>query len=46
MPETSVQNSRKNSATWDYLISQNPFSTETFRRAFDFHGEILEMTEE
>ncbi len=37
------QEFRKNSATWDYLISQNPFSTETFRRAFDFHGEILEI---
>lgn len=33
---------RKNTATWDYLISQNPFSSETFQRAFDFHGEILE----
>ncbi len=32
---------RKNSATWDYLISQNPFSTEVFRRAFDYHGKIL-----
>lgn len=27
---------RKNTATWDYLISQNRFSTETFRRCFDF----------
>ena len=27
---------RKNTATWDYLISQNHFSTETFRRCFDF----------
>lgn len=34
---------RKNSATWDYLVSQNPFSTETFRRAFDFRGTILEI---
>lgn len=32
---------RKNSSTWDYLISQNPFSTEIFRRAFAFHGSIL-----
>ncbi len=32
---------RANSTTWDYLISQNPFSTEVFRRAFDFGGEIL-----
>lgn len=34
---------RKNAATWDYLISQNPFSTEVFRRAFDFHGTMLEI---
>lgn len=27
---------------WDYLISQNAFSTEIFRRAFRFDGEILE----
>lgn len=33
----------KNVHTWDYLISQNPFSTETFRRAFDFHKEMLEI---
>ncbi len=25
-----------------FLISQNPFSSETFRRAFDFHREMLE----
>lgn len=32
---------RKNSATWDYLIAQNEFSSNIFRRAFDFHGEML-----
>lgn len=32
---------RINSATWDYLVSQNPFSTGVFRRAFDFHGFII-----
>lgn len=32
---------RKNAATWDYLISQNPFSTEVFRRAFGFRGTML-----
>ena len=32
---------RKNAATWDYLIAQNPFSEETFRRCFAFQGEIL-----
>lgn len=33
----------KNVHTWDYLISQNPFSTTTFRRAFDFQKEMLEI---
>ena len=33
----------KNVHTWDYLISQNPFSTATFRRAFDFQKEMLEI---
>jgi CDP-glycerol glycerophosphotransferase len=27
---------------WDFLVSQNLFSTEIFRRAFRFEGEILE----
>jgi CDP-glycerol glycerophosphotransferase len=34
---------KKNTLTWDYLLSQNPFSTEIFRRCFDFHKEILEI---
>lgn len=34
-----VQNVR----TWDYLLSQNRYSTEIFRRAFDFKKEILEF---
>ncbi len=33
----------KNVQTWDYLISQNPFSTETFRRAFAFEKNMLEI---
>lgn len=33
---------RKNSQTWDYLISQNKFSSEVFRRCFDFQKEMLE----
>lgn len=33
---------RKNSHTWDYLISQNRFSTEVFTRCFDFHKTMLE----
>ena len=28
---------------WDYLVSQNRFSTEIFRRAFRFEGEVLEV---
>lgn len=33
---------RENSSTWDYLISQNRFSTEVFSRCFDFHKAMLE----
>ena len=33
---------RKNARMWDMLISQNEFSSETFRRAFDFKGKMLE----
>lgn len=44
--ETSVEDYKKNfidnTRTWDCLISQNSFSTRIFRRAFDFHKEILE----
>ena len=29
-------------AKWDFLVSQNRFSTDIFRRAFRFDGEILE----
>lgn len=35
---------RKNTSTWDYLISQNRFSTEIFKRCFAFSGKpILEI---
>lgn len=37
------KNFRNNAATWDYLIAQNPFSTETFRRCFDFKKTMLEI---
>lgn len=38
------QQFRKNTATWDYLISQNDFSTEIFKRCFDFAKKpILEV---
>ncbi len=33
----------KNTRTWDYLISQNHFSTEIFRRAFAFDKTVLEI---
>lgn len=33
---------RRNSHTWDYLISQNEFSTEVFKRCFDFQKIMLE----
>ena len=33
---------RENAASWDCLISQNPFSTAVFRRAFGFQGRMLE----
>lgn len=33
----------RNAHTWDYLISQNAFSSEIFRRAFDFRNEMLEI---
>jgi CDP-glycerol glycerophosphotransferase len=33
----------ENSKTWDYLLSQNSYSTQIFRRAFDYHQEILEI---
>lgn len=33
----------KNSRDWQYLISQNSYSSEIFRRAFAFNGEMLEI---
>lgn len=32
----------ENAKSWDYLISQNPFSTTVFRRAFGFKKEMIE----
>ena len=34
---------KKNTADWDYLVSQNSYSSEIFRRAFAFNGEMLEI---
>ncbi|WP_067089020.1 CDP-glycerol glycerophosphotransferase family protein [Methanobrevibacter curvatus] len=33
----------KNTKNWDFLISQNPYSTEIFKKAFNFSGEFLEI---
>ena len=33
----------KNTSKWEYLISQNKYSSEIFRRAFSFNGEMLEI---
>lgn len=45
--ETSIEdyknNFSENTKTWDYLISQNNYSSEIFPRAFDYHKEILEI---
>lgn len=45
--EKSLENYKKNfydnAQTWDYLISQNSYSTEIFKKAFGFKKEILEI---
>jgi CDP-glycerol glycerophosphotransferase len=41
--ESYKKNFYENAKTWDYLISQNHFSTEIFRRAFAFDKEMLEI---
>ncbi|MGB4659809.1 MAG: CDP-glycerol glycerophosphotransferase family protein [Mobilitalea sp.] len=45
--EKGIDNYKKNfyenAQTWDYLVSQNSFSTNIFRRAFAFSKEILEI---
>jgi CDP-glycerol glycerophosphotransferase len=34
---------RRNSRLWDHVVSQNPFSTPIFRRAFRYRGSVLEV---
>ena len=34
---------KKNTSAWDYLISQNRYSSKIFKRAFAFNGEMLEI---
>ena len=41
--ESYKKNFRDNTETWDYLVSQNSYSTKIFRRAFAFHKDILEV---
>jgi len=41
--EKYKRNFYKNTRTWDYLISQNHYSTEIFKRAFAFDKTILEI---
>lgn len=41
--EEYKRNFYNNVQTWDYLISQNRYSTEIFRKAFGFDKEILEI---
>ncbi|HHT98142.1 MAG TPA: CDP-glycerol glycerophosphotransferase family protein [Clostridiales bacterium] len=41
--EDYKKNFIKNTKTWDYLISQNNYSTEIFKKAFYFNKEILEI---
>ncbi|MDF2607296.1 MAG: CDP-glycerol glycerophosphotransferase family protein [Bacillales bacterium] len=46
LPGTTAESYKKNFITeaknWDYLISPNAYSTEIFRRAFQFEKEVLE----
>lgn len=45
--ETSLEDYKRNFfnnvQTWDYLITQNKYSTEIFKKAFGFSKEILEI---
>ena len=46
MPGTTTEKYKKNFAAetkrWDYLISPNAYSTDIFRRAFQFHKNMVE----
>ncbi|MBL1229939.1 CDP-glycerol glycerophosphotransferase family protein [Enterococcus sp. BWB1-3] len=47
MPGTTTKQYRKNfeneAARWDYLLSANAFSSNIFKNAFNYQGEILEI---
>lgn len=34
---------KRNTKEWEYLLSQNSYSSEIFKKAFDFKGEMLEI---
>src|SRR5690606_17324467 len=40
--KTYKDNFLKEASKWDYLVSPNEYSTEIFRRAFDFQKEVIE----
>lgn len=46
MPNTDTESYKKNftyeAAKWDYLVSPNRYSTNIFRRAFNYNHEVLE----
>lgn len=46
MPGTNTNTYKRNFVTearkWDFLVSPNPYSTEIFRRAFRYRGEVIE----
>jgi CDP-glycerol glycerophosphotransferase len=41
--ERYKKNFYENTRTWDYLLSQNSYSTEIFKRAFAFDKKVLEI---
>lgn len=41
--DTYIDIFKQNTSRWDYLISQNAYSTDIFKSAFNFHKEILQI---
>lgn len=41
--EAYIEGFKADSKRWDYLISQNRYSTKHFKSAFDFHKQMLEI---
>ncbi|MCM2675734.1 CDP-glycerol glycerophosphotransferase family protein [Alkalicoccobacillus plakortidis] len=41
--ESYIEGFQKEARNWDYLLSPNRYSTEIFKRAFDFKGKIIEQ---